>query len=162
MKKIGYLIALTLLLSLCACGFHLRKHEIHLGAKYPTVILPYTGSHTFHQALRHALITSSIHVIEQATNNTMVPQLTVVSQELTQQPLVYGPDSELRRERLKMRVVFSFGEVAPKQFELSAIRERQLMSSQHLGDNAEKVLIEQEMQADIIHQLLRYMDLKNF
>jgi outer membrane lipopolysaccharide assembly protein LptE/RlpB len=71
--------------------------------------------------------------------------------------LVYGPDGELRRERIRMAVQFSFSTNTTKVFELFTERDRQLNSKQHLGDNAEKILIEQEMQADILNQLLRFL-----
>src|SRR5579871_6692981 len=141
---------ILILLTLSACGFHLRQSQSHLGIKYPIVILPPSGSNTLHQALYRALVAATIHVVEQATPDDTSPKLLITAQQISQLPLVYGPDGELRRERLKMAISFSFGSQTMKAFELSAERERQLNSKQHLGDNDEKILIEQEMQADII------------
>lgn len=149
------IILLSLLLS--ACGFHPRHSQSHLGSKYPTMVLPNSGSNTLHQALHRALLASAIDVHEKNHMEEKSPQLTVLSQQISQLPLVYGPDGELRRERLKMEVSFSFGFDKMQQFTFSTERDRQLNSKQHLGDNAEKILIEQEMQADIISQLLRYL-----
>jgi outer membrane lipopolysaccharide assembly protein LptE/RlpB len=156
-QKIGLTIILLMLCLLAGCGFHLRHSQTNLGTKYPMIVLPPSGSNTLHQALYRALLASSVNVLEEAPPDQGGPQLRVISQQITQQPLVYGPDAELRRERLKMAVLFSFGDNATQQFELSTERDRQLNSKQHLGDNAEKVVIEQEMQADIISQLLRYL-----
>ncbi|MFI4937269.1 MAG: LPS assembly lipoprotein LptE [Candidatus Berkiellales bacterium] len=165
MRKIfSFVIIIFLLNTLSACGFHLHKSQLDLSNKYPTIILPYSGTHTLHQALRRALISSSINVLDEApsSNNdpNNVPVLTVISQDLGQQPLVYGADSELRRERLKMVVGFSFGAAKKNQFILSTERDRQLNANQTLGDNDEKIVIEREMQADIINQLLRYIDME--
>ena len=157
-KSFIFFSLMVLMVTLSACGFHLRQSHIHLGAKYPTVILPYSSTHTFHQSLHRALVAASIHVLEEPPPDTSYPKLIVRSQHLAQQPLVYGPDSELRRERLRMTVAFSFD---ADQFEIFTERDRQLNSNQTLGDNAEKVLIEQEMQADIIDQLLRYLEANN-
>jgi outer membrane lipopolysaccharide assembly protein LptE/RlpB len=154
--KIRQLFIFVLLFSLAGCGFHLRNHQSRISTRYPTIILPQTGSHTFHQALRRALQTASIRVVEDPTKIT-APQLMVSAENITAQPLVYGPDSELRRERLKMNVSFTFGADTLKSFDFFTERDRQLNSKQHLGDNAEKILIEQEMQADIINQLLRFL-----
>lgn len=145
-----------LILLLCGCGFHLRHAQSDLSKKYPTIILTPSGSNTLHQGLYRALIASSITVVE-SPDVAIGPRLQVISQDLTTQPLVYGPDSELRRERLKMSVSFTFGLENPRQFELTTERDRQLNPNQHLGDNAEKVVIEREMQADIISQLLRFL-----
>lgn len=154
------------MLSLSACGFHLRKNTIHLGAKYPTIVFPFSGSHTLYQALQRALASSSIHTVDAmplSDGTTVVPILRIAAEEITQQPLVYGPDSELRRERLRMTVSFSF-ENPPdvKNFTLTVERDHQLNSNQYLGDNAEKMIIEREMQTDIINQLLRYMETEDF
>ncbi len=159
-----FLVITILIFSLSGCGFHLRKNLIHLGAKYPNMVVPFSGSHTLHQALQRALISSSIRVMDKPVVDTTFPTLRIETQEITQQPLVYGPDSELRRERLKMTISFIFEALpsTPKTFVLMTSRDRQLISSQHLGDNAEKVLIEQEMQADIINQLLYTLQNENF
>lgn len=149
------LIALTLY----GCGFHLRHSQADLSKRYPTIILTPSGSNTLHQGLYRALVASSVHVVENS-ELVIAPRLSVVSQELTSQPLVYGADSELRRERLKMSVIFSFGGANAQPFELATERDRQLNPNQHLGDNAEKIVIEREMQADIISQLLRFIATK--
>lgn len=155
-KMVVAMFAITIMsCMLVGCGFHLRHSQTHLETKYPTIVLPPSGSNTLHQALYRALVASSVHVQEKKEDN--LPVLLVVSQQLTQQPLVYGPDAELRRERLRMSVVFSFSEKSAEKFELATERDRQLNSKQHLGDNAEKVIIEQEMQSDIVSQLIRYL-----
>jgi outer membrane lipopolysaccharide assembly protein LptE/RlpB len=138
------------------CGFHLRHSQAHIGMKYPTIVFTPSGSNSMYQGVYHALLASDVNVIESQTDN-VAPTLFIIAQNITQQPLVYGPDAELRRERLRMSVVFSFGNKTPDRFELATERDRQLNSKQHLGDNAEKVVIEREMQADIISQLLRYL-----
>jgi outer membrane lipopolysaccharide assembly protein LptE/RlpB len=157
MQSIKFFSVFCLITLLCACGFHLRQHHMDLSAKYPIIALPPTGSNTLHQALSRALIASAVEVQEDVLPGEILPTLVVHAEELTAEPLVYGTDSELRRERLKMAVTFSFGFEASKQFELTTERDRQLSSKQHLGDNAEKIIIEKEMQADIISQLLRYL-----
>ena len=159
MKTIARLLMLiTMMLVLTSCGFHLRNHQKHIRSQYPILILPQSGSHTFHQALRRALQTAAVRVVEESPPGaTEIPTLTVAAENLTAQPLVYGPDSELRRERLKMRVGFTLSKNKLHTFEFFTERDRQLNSKQHLGDNAEKILIEQEMQADIINQLLRFL-----
>jgi outer membrane lipopolysaccharide assembly protein LptE/RlpB len=162
MRRLHYCVFAFLLLSLLSgCGFHLRKNAVHLNSQYPTIVLPFSGSHTFHLALRRALLAHSIRVVPQATCPDL-PKLMIVSQLFSEQPIVYGPDNELRRERLLMTITFSFGYLSPKQFVLSTVRDHQLYSSQHLGDNAEKSLMETEMQADIIEQLLRYIESEQF
>lgn len=163
MKRL-LLFTLTLLIiaALNGCGFHLRRDALQLEEKYPSVILPFTGSHSLHQALYRALETASIDVTETMDENLHAPRLLVISQNLGQRPLVYGEDSELRRERLTMSITFSFGFRCPQEFTLFTERDHQLNSNQHLGDNAEKIIIEREMQADIIRQLLRYLDAENF
>lgn len=155
-KCIFLILMLSLLVS--GCGFHLRHSQADLSKKYPVIILAPAGSNTLHQGLSRALIASSVQVSENVENNT-APRLVVISQNLTTQPLVYGPDSELRRERLKMSVIFSFSD---QQIELETERDRQLNPNQHLGDNAEKVVIEREMQADIISQLLRFLAMRPY
>lgn len=143
--------------TLAGCGFHLRHSQSHIGMKYPTIIFIPSGSNSIYQGVYQALISSNVNVLESAPKDSDAPTLFIAAQNITQLPLVYGPDAELRRERLKMSVVFSFGNKIPDRFELATERDRQLNSKQHLGDNAEKVVIEREMQADIISQLLRYL-----
>lgn len=156
--------ALTSFLLLCVllsgCGFHLRRNQVELGHKFPIIVLQRSGSHTLYQALQRALTLAATEVLMQTPegDDGMVPQLSITSQVLTQQPLVYGPDSELRRERLKMSVTFSFANPTPTEIALYSVRDRQLNSNQYLGDNAEKSMIEHEMQADIIAQLLQYLE----
>lgn len=134
-----------------------------MAAKYPYVVLPYSGSHSLHQGLLYALESQSIHVQCKPSTHYQAPILQVITENMSTQPLVYGPDSELRRERLTLEVIFSFGLVKdPKLISLRTSRERQLISSQHLGDNAEKTLIEKEMQTDIINQLFRHLDSEHF
>lgn len=159
-RLVLFTLSILLILGLSGCGFHLRKNAISLNTQYPVIVLPFKGSHTFHQALRRTLIAHSIQVL--SDSSLPAPELKVISQSLTIQPIVYGPDNELRRERLFMTVTFSFGCASPKEFTLSTVRDHQLYSSQHLGDNAEKSLMEKEMQADIIEQLLRYIQSENF
>lgn len=160
-RSYTFLIVLIATTLLSGCGFHLRKNALHLNVKYPTIALPFTGSNTFHQALRRSLLAHSVRILEDCMDPN-VPKLIITSQLLTEQPIVYGPDSELRRERLLMNMTFSFGYTSPKTFVLSTVRDHQLYSSQHLGDNAEKSLMETEMQADIIEQLLRYIEREQF
>ncbi len=156
-QKIALTILVIFSLTLWGCGFHLRHTQAQLGMKYPQIFLPLTGSNTMHQGLYRALLASSIHVTEVAPENKTVPTLKVLSQNITNLPLVYGPDSELRRERLKMSVLFSFENNGSERVELYTERDRQINPNQHLGDNAEKIVIEREMQADIISQLVRFL-----
>lgn len=155
-----WLLALSLCV-LSGCGFHLRNHYHRLDDQYPVMVLPATGTDSFHRALRNALQMTSIRVLDASdSDDKNLPTLTIVSEDLHAQPLVYGSDSELRRERLQLQVVFTFIDgISPeaKQIEFFTKRERQLNSNQHLGDNAEKILIEQEMQTDIIAQLLLFL-----
>lgn len=144
---------LLLLLMLGGCGFHLRHYAQPLH-QYPLMALPFSGSHSFHQAL-HRHLASCVKLVEKGEH---IPTLLVVKETLSQQPLVYGPDGELRREQLNMSVTFSLTTDKTQEFELRSERARQLNSKQRLGDDAEKVLIEQEMQTDIIQQLLRFLN----
>ncbi len=158
LSKLKTIILLLCFVAIGGCGFHLRHHTAEIGNKYPTIILAPSGSNTLNQGIYRALISSSVHVVENSALYTDAPQLWITSQGITSQPLVYGSDSELRRERLKMSVKFSFGTPnSLQQFELTTERDRQLNPNQHLGDNAEKIVIEREMQADIISQLMRYL-----
>lgn len=157
-QKLKFFFFVFLVCSLYGCGFHLRHQHSQLGAQYPTMALPFSGSQTLHQALYHALKTAKVRVVNTTDPQAHFPILRITAQTLTQQPLVYGPESELRRERLKMRVSFSFGVQEQHEFTLATERDRQLISSQHLGDNAEKTIIEQEMQNDIVYQLIRYLE----
>lgn len=136
------------------CGFHLRRPVCDIQAQYPAVICPLSGTHTFHQALYNAFLNQGITVIECPTDECL-PKIQVISQSLDTQPLVYGTDGELRRERLRMTVVFSIHTDCTRHISLATYRDRQLNSRQHLGDNAEKILLEREMQQDIIQQLFR-------
>lgn len=160
-------LSLCFLIFLCVvmtgCGFHLRKNAVHICAKYPVVILPFTGSHTFHQALKRSFRSHSVEVLEQLPENALncYPILEIVSEDRLTQPIVYA-DSELRRERLFLTVTFSFGYTEFEQIVFSTVRDHQLYSSQYLGDNAEKSMLETEMQADIIQQLLRYIEREQF
>jgi outer membrane lipopolysaccharide assembly protein LptE/RlpB len=153
-----------IVLLVSGCGFHLRKNSFEIGNKFPIIVLQRSGSHTIYQALHRALTLSSTEVLTESSISVDadLPRLSIVSMETTQQPLVYGPDSELRRERLRMAVSFSFANPTPTQINLYSVRDRQLNSNQYLGDNAEKSMIEQEMQADIIAQLLQYLESARF
>ncbi|MGE3318647.1 MAG: LPS assembly lipoprotein LptE [Candidatus Berkiella sp.] len=162
MTKSLAMLTLGLSLFLSGCGFHLRTSQVELGNKFPVMVLQRSGSHTFHQALQRALTIASTQVIVDPCADADIPRLTIVSMQTTQQPLVYGPDSELRRERLRMSVRFSFANPTPTEIDLYSVRDRQLNSNQYLGDNAEKSMIEQEMQADIIDQLLQYLESRRF
>src|SRR5437762_13126204 len=104
MKNNALIIALVLVaLVLSSCGFHLRKNVLKLDLQYPILLLPTSGSHTLHEALHRALRLASIEVVQvPPPGSPILPKLVVVSQQLTQQPLVYGQDGELRRERIKM------------------------------------------------------------
>jgi|GEM_PF-4549998 len=162
MTKSLMIITLLFSLLLSGCGFHLRKNQVDLGNRFPVIVLKRSGSHTFYQALHRALTLASTEVFIDTCDDDAAPQLSIVSMETTQQPLVYGPDSELRRERLKMSVTFSFANPSLEKINLYAVRDRQLNSNQYLGDNAEKNMIEHEMQADIITQLLQYLESAQF
>lgn len=164
MTKSLSIAMLVLSLALSGCGFHLRRNQVELGNKFPVIVLKRSGSHTFYQALQRALLQASTHVVVDGSENQVedAPQLSIVAMQTTQQPLVYGPDSELRRERLRMSVTFSFANPTPTEIALYSVRDRQLNSNQYLGDNAEKSMIEQEMQSDIIAQLLQYLESPRF
>lgn len=153
-----FIILFSLFLS--ACGFHPRHMYAHISDQYPVIILPPSGSITFYQTLNRALMAQDIEVLDEQPIGETNPVLTITGEQLTTFPLVYGPDSELRRERLTFTVSFSFG-LPPRNFTLMTQRDRQLSSTQLLGDNDEKILIEQEMQAEIVDQLLRYLDALN-
>ena len=150
------LMIVILTLQLIACGFHLRHHDWALAESYPTIILPETGSPVFYQYLYRELSSRGVH-IERDPCVADLPSLRVISETLTSQPLVYGADGELRRERLKMTITFTFKTHHEQQFALYTERERQLNNRQHLGDNAEKTILESEMRLDIIQQLFRYL-----
>lgn len=153
--RLSSLVFTGILLS--GCGFHLRKNTWHLDTLYPTMVCPLTGTHSLHQALFNALLTEGVDVLDAPLPNTPLPQITILSQSLTTQPLVYGADGELRRERLRMCVVFGIDTDVNTSITLATYRDRQLNSRQHLGDNSEKILLEREMQRDIIQQLFRYL-----
>lgn len=140
-------------LAVSGCGFHFHKDDVQLNAAYPTIYLAPSGSNSLYQSVYRALEANHVKVINCLPDGS-VPKLIIVSESLTQEPFVYGPDSELRREHLNMVNLFSFSNGQTKEFALSAERDRQLNNKQHLGDNAEKVIILQEMQNDIIQQLL--------
>src|SRR5688572_29541638 len=106
-KYVVHCLLLSCFLWVSGCGFHLQRTALPLGKKYPTLLLIPSGSNTLYQALRRALIASKVQVLEQ-TNDPQIPRLQVLQEELTSYPLVYGPDGELRRERLKMIMTFSF------------------------------------------------------
>jgi LPS-assembly lipoprotein len=165
MQKLSSLIITLLLFSLLSgCGFHLRKNAEAVSAKYPVIILPFSGSHTFYRSLRRSLLAHSIDLLDEKPvgETECYPILNIVSEEQTIQPIIYGPESELRRERLFLTIIFSFGFTCPQEIAFTAVRDHQLYSSQHLGDNAEKSLLETEMQADIIRQFLRYIESEQF
>lgn len=167
MRKIpwvNFTISLILFSLLSGCGFHLRKNAIAINEKYPVMVLPFSGSHTFYQALRRTLLGHSVTLLKEIPEENIgcYPILTIVSEKQTIQPIIYGPDSELRRERLFLTIIFSFGYLSPKNIAFTAVRDHQLYSSQHLGDNAEKSLLETEMQTDIIQQFLRYIENEQF
>lgn len=165
MRKLSYFCLTIFLFSLLTgCGFHLRKNMLPLDEKYPVIILPFSGSHTFHQALRRTLIAHSVDLLKTSSVDAMdcYPTLKIVSEARSIQPIVYGPDSELRRERLFLTVTFSFGYSTFEEIVFSTVRDHQLYSTQHLGDNAEKSLLETEMQNDIIQQLLYYIEKEQF
>ena len=159
-KQQRLILALVLTIGLSSCGFHLRKDATHLHVQYPVIVFPFTGAPLFYHTLYRTLASHSICVLKHS--NEPLPTLRILSKNLTTQPLVYGPDNELRRERLFMTITFSFGCDFPKPFTLSTVRDHQLYSSQHLGDNAEKNLLETEMENDIIEQLLRYIQNESF
>lgn len=164
MQKLSRFFITVLLFSLLTgCGFHLRKNAEIISTKYPVIVLPFSGSHTFYQALRRTLLRHSVDVLDEApVGGPCYPVLNITAEERTVQPIIYGPDSELRRERLFLTMTFSFGYTHPSQIIFTTVRDHQLYSSQHLGDNAEKSLLETEMQADIIQQLLRYIESEQF
>lgn len=165
MQKLSSIIITLILFSLLfGCGFHLRKNAVTIGTKYPVMILPFSGSHTFYQALRRALVAHSITLLKDPSTEAIAyyPTLQVISEKQTIQPIIYGPEDELRRERLFLTITFSFGYISPKEIVFTTVRDHQLYSSQHLGDNAEKSLLQTEMQADIIQQLLRYIESEQF
>lgn len=148
------LICLTLL---SGCGFHLRRTPCHLAATYPTVVLPFSGTHSLYQAVYHALTTQGITVLECPDETVCFPQIRIGSQSLVSQPLVYGADGELRRERLRLSVEFIVETDCARTICFATYRDRILNNRQHLGDNAEKILLEREMQQDIIQQFFRYL-----
>ncbi len=140
-----------------ACGYHLRSRQESLRHAVPVIVLKPSGTPPFYQRLRYYISARAIEVIEYEKPQDNIPQLAILSEQLTQFPLVYGPEGDLRRERLKMTVQFSYYDKETKIVTLSTERDRQLIPSQRLGDDAEKVIIEREMQIDIIQQLLRYL-----
>lgn len=157
-QKTFFLLILTCFL-LSACGFHLRSYQESLRHVIPVILLKPSGTPLFYQRLRYSLLARSIEVIEGTSSTEKhAPQLAILSEELLTFPLVYGPEGDLRRERLKFKVEFSYcDQEETKTFTLSTERDRQLIPRQRLGDDAEKVIIEKEMQMDIIQQLLRYL-----
>ena len=158
MKGIARTLLLLILLNvLSGCGFHLRRLACDITAIYPAVVCPLSGTHTLHQALYNALLTQGVTVLDCQPPDDCLPQIQVFAQTLDSQPLVYGADGELRRERLRMAVTFTVETDCVRHIALATYRDRQLNNRQHLGDNAEKILLEREMQQDIIQQLFRTM-----
>jgi outer membrane lipopolysaccharide assembly protein LptE/RlpB len=158
-QRAFFLIIITSCLLLCACGFHLRSYQESLRHVIPVILLKPSGTPPFYQRLRYSLLARSIEVVEATpSSDRHMPQLSILSEELLTFPLVYGPEGDLRRERLKFTVEFSYcDKEETNTFTLSTERDRQLIPRQRLGDDSEKVIIEREMQMDIIQQLLRYL-----
>tara|TARA_R110002110_G_scaffold415800_1_gene656253 strand:- start:5288 stop:5800 length:513 start_codon:yes stop_codon:yes gene_type:complete len=167
--KITKCFTLIALLGLHGCGFHLRNP--HPGSFDAIELQVLANCPKFENQLRSYLQSYNIKIYEhqkqdKETNdyefspesNTQFrqrPLLKISCPSLTQQPLVYDGEGQLRRERLTSSLSATIN--YHKNIELEVTREHQLNSNQSLADNAEKVIIISEMQDDLFYKLLTHM-----
>lgn len=145
-------------LSLCVsnCGFHLRKANAH---HLSSVLVQFSNNCPRFENQLHSYFQSHHIDVRQydetSDTSNSGPLLVLGCPVLTEQPLVYDGEGQLRRERLNL----SFDVAINQQpsLALSIMRERQLNSNQSLADNAEKKLIIEEMQESLLYQLLTKM-----
>lgn len=157
LKKYIVVVLLGVVLFIQGCGFHLKQNYQQFKNHYPKVAIdPYTDF-ALSSLLRQTLKANNIEVINKPTAD--VPTIQVSNYKLSSHPYVYGPDGELRRERLTLNLTFVWQQNNQQTLlPLATFKERHLNTQQYLGDNAEKNLIILEMQKEIIHQFLRHME----
>lgn len=152
--RVVYIVVLTLCVS--NCGFHLRKTDAH---HLSSVSIQLSNNCPKFENQLHSYFQShhiDVRQYDETSDTSNTPPLLVLGcPALTEQPLVYDGEGQLRRERINL----SFDVAINQQpsLTLSIMRERQLNSNQSLADNAEKKLIIEEMQESLLYQLLTKM-----
>lgn len=155
-KIISFLLITSLILGTTGCGFHLRKQRVNLQNTLPYAYLERDNMRmVFYQKLVRSLQAANVKILDES-EKLSIPNIYLADHQMGQQPLVYGPDGELRRERVSVSYDFGINNfyAEDKHIVLSAKRERQLSSSQKLGDNSELNLILSDLEDQIIEQLL--------
>lgn len=151
---------IVLVLNLSGCGFHLRGSQIPYDLPFKTVIIsPDDPFDPIYKQLRYRLQAKKIKVIADTTHCGNLSRIIILNHNFTERPFAYGPDGEIRREKLTLEMEYQYEYYLNNQKKIRthniiARRFRQLNLNQNLADLAEKVIIEKEMILDVVEQLL--------
>lgn len=145
-------LALIVISFMGGCGVHLRgTSPPHVLPFKCVVITPDDPFDPVYRQLRHSLKSQKIQVISQCKPCSEGACINIVKHHFTEQPFVYAPDGEIRREKLFFELKYSYNNTCRT---IVVQRFWQININQNLGSIAEKETIKREMIADAISQLL--------
>ena len=152
MRLVAILLVVSLNLGLSGCGIHLQGTL--LADKLPFKAVAITPNDPFnpvYKQLRYSLKAKNIKVCDPSACCTM-PCLTLLNHIFIEQPFVYGPDGDVRREKIIFELEYQYNNNKIKK--ITTRRFWQLNLNQNLANVAEKEMIQKEMISDAVQQLL--------
>ena len=151
------IVACVLSVLITGCGFQLRGQTTHALAIHQLQLSPAQPESATYQSILQYLKNQglSVNADEQA------PTLSILSQGIKDHVLAYGPQGQVRRERLTYHFTFevtdTMGEVIVPRTTLKTDRDRVLNPDQSLADDHERQLLEREMRYDILGQMMQLL-----
>jgi outer membrane lipopolysaccharide assembly protein LptE/RlpB len=138
---------------LSGCGFHLQGTLLADKLPFRTVtITPDDPFDPVYKQLRYQLEANRVCVKTQCSPCcTTQPCIRLVSSVFTEIPFVYGPDGDVRREKIIFELQYEYN------YKIRTITTRrfwQLNLNHNLANIAEKEMIKREMIVDAVEQLL--------
>lgn len=155
-KKYFTFTLLTLTFLIAGCSFYPRGSGLQaLALQLPEVMLqPYQPYEMNQRLLRTALLQAGVQVKNEGT----YPILKITRNELSTRPLIYGPNAEVRQQRLKLEIDYVLLNAKKEDWialhTLTVEREQILDPNYTLGDAQEKAFLEQEMRMEIFQNLV--------
>lgn len=141
-------------LLLCACGFHLRGSQQETSLPFADV---YVSSNPKEPMIRQ--LTVALASLDVLSNELSDWQLHVTTPKLKTYPLAYGPNGELVRETLELKVTYTLmhNKEVIQTKTMRNQRQHQLNIATQLADRAELETILKEMEHDLVQQMIIHL-----
>jgi len=153
-------IAIATCCLLMGCGFHLRGQDYTLKQYFAQLSVESANNSTEEQ--RQALLDALTAAGVNTTPTTNGPHVVLSESRIDTEPLAFGIDGEVRRERITAQVTFSFEEgtaiYLPKQV-LTTAQERIRYANYDLSDASDKEKIIEDLQITLAHQIMLRLEL---